>query len=397
MSKSTRYTLNYTLINMSYFACFCGIHAYAAVFLLGRGFSNTTIGILLAVANIISVLLQPITAGYIDKYKQYTNKKVSIACAAIMAVLCVGLYFVQNTYAVFYFYLLVYSLQMIYQPLIMAMSFEYNAKGAGINFGLARGLGSCGFAITSAFIGNAVVALGVDSLQIINVIMLLIGIFMLAIFVLPEDDGENYVNQNNMGNEAVNGDIYQKDEALKSNIDQKNEVVKGNVSVDYVNQAGHNSLIDFIKYYPFFALFVLAGTCMFFAHNALNDYLIQFNKNIFFDTNLCDCFQICLFQKCIYHQLCVFSYLFQIITPIGGDERIMGYMVMMAAALELPTMSFFTRLEKRFGCKNLLMLSGIMFTVKTLIMLIAPNVFVAFISQSDSCLRYVYSRQCVFC
>lgn len=341
MKKSAKYTLNYTLINMSYFACYCGIHAYAAVFLLGRGFSNTAIGILLAVSNILSVLLQPVAAGYIDKYKQFTNKKVSIACAAAMVVLCALLYFVQNFYAVFIIYLLTYSLQMIYQPLIMAMSFEYNARGAGINFGLARGLGSCGFALTSAFVGNVVVALGVDSIQIMNVVMLLIGILMLGIFVLPAGD---YVNQD----KGKDGDGYvnqKEDEGLVN-------VADGEEDKNYVNHSGHNSLISFIKYYPYFSLFVLAGTCMFFGHNALNDYLIQ------------------------------------IITPLGGNEAIMGYMVMMAASLELPTMSFFTRLEKKFGCRNLLILSGIMFTVKTLIMLLAPNIFVAFISQACQIAAY---------
>lgn len=322
--KPWQNTLNYTLINMAYFACFCGVHAYASVYLLNRGFSNTAIGILLAVANILSVLLQPAVAGYIDKYKRFTNRKVSIVCASIMAVLCALLYFITNFTAVFIVYIIVYSIQMIYQPLLMAMSFEYNNAGAGINFGLARGLGSCGFAITSAFLGNILVDFGISSLQIVNVMMLLAGILMLLIFVMPE------------GGENAGGAL---DKRLTTFEDEK-------------KTGGHDSLISFIKNYPFFSLFVLAGTCMFFSHNALNDYLIQ------------------------------------IIQPLGGDERIMGYMVMMAAMLELPTMALFTRLEKKFGCEKLLILSGIMFLIKTLLMLLAQNVVVAFLSQACQMLAY---------
>lgn len=312
-------TLNYTLINVMYFAAYCGVHAYTSVFLLGRGFSNTSIGIILALSNIFSVILQPAVAGYIDKYKKLTNRLVSMSCAAIMILLCISLYFVRGKAVIFVLYALVYTIQMVYQPLIMAMSFEYNSAGDKINFGLARGLGSCGFAVTSVIVGNILVNSDVSVLQIINIISLIVGIFALFIFTKPEND------------EDKDSEVQFETSALDN---------------------GRNNLIGFIKYYPGFMLFVLAGTCMFFAHNALNDYI------------------------------------YQIITPIGGNERIMGYMVMMAAFLELPTMALFSRVEKKVGCKNLLMLSGVMFAVKALIMLLARSIFVAFISQACQMLAY---------
>ena len=73
-------TFEYTVINATYFAAFSGVHAYASVFLLAKGFSNTMIGVILALANIVSVLLQPIMACFIDKYTNITNRKVSIFC-----------------------------------------------------------------------------------------------------------------------------------------------------------------------------------------------------------------------------------------------------------------------------------------------------------------------------
>ena len=48
------WTFRYSLINVTYFAAFCTVHAYAAVYLLANGFTNTQVGILLALANIIS-------------------------------------------------------------------------------------------------------------------------------------------------------------------------------------------------------------------------------------------------------------------------------------------------------------------------------------------------------
>lgn len=306
-------TAHYTLINIMYFAAFSGVHAYAAVFLLDRGFSNTSIGLLLALANVLSVILQPLVAGWIDRYGIFTNRRVSVFCAACCAAACAGLILVRGIAVVFILFALLYMLQMVYQPLIQAMYFEYTAMGDRINFGLARGLGSCGFALASAVIGSLLAQKGISVLQIANLIMFCVGILMLLTFKAPA--GAKQLSR-----------------------------IKETEPRD-VQAAGHNSFFAFVKHYPLFMLFVLAGTFLFFEHNALNDYLIQ------------------------------------IITPLGGDETTMGSMVMVAALLELPAMAGFAALEKRIGVKKILLFSAIMFTVKTLIMLFASSVFMAYLSQ----------------
>ena len=70
-----KWTIRYTLLNATYFVAFCTIHACAAVYLLANGFSNTEVGILLAVANILSAVLQPFVAGIIDKPGPLTNRR----------------------------------------------------------------------------------------------------------------------------------------------------------------------------------------------------------------------------------------------------------------------------------------------------------------------------------
>ncbi|MCQ2082168.1 MAG: MFS transporter [Lachnospiraceae bacterium] len=312
-------TFQYTIINVAYFAAYSGVHAYAAVFLLDKGFTNTMIGVVIAMANILSVLLQPVAASFIDKYTGITNRKVSILCALGCMACCISLYFVTGIAMVFGIYVLLFTLQMVYQPLIQALSFEYNAMGDGINFGLARGLGSCGFAVTSAIIGTVLGSYGISSLQIINVIAFLVGILMMFAFTAPK-----------------NADI---------------DVVSSKTSDGDVDEA-HGSFISFVKYYPMFMLFVVGGTFLFYEHNALNDYLIQ------------------------------------IITPLGGDESIMGNMVMVAAFLELPAMAGFVWLEKKFGVFKILAFSGIMFTVKTVLMLLASNLIMVYLSQACQIFAY---------
>ena len=96
MKKNQFWTVRYALINATYFAAFCGVHAYASVFLLHHGFTNTQIGILLAVANVLSVLIQPVIAGVIDKKGKLTNRNVSIFSTVSMMILSVLLFVIRT-------------------------------------------------------------------------------------------------------------------------------------------------------------------------------------------------------------------------------------------------------------------------------------------------------------
>lgn len=311
--KKQFWTLRYIIINATYFAVYSGIHAYSSVFLLEKGFSNTLIGITLALANILSVIFQPLVAGLIDKQGKLTNRNVSMASTALILIGSILLLMIKNgIVAIFIIFALIYMVQMVYQPIITAMYFEYEAAGCHIYYGLARGLGSAGFAVTSVFTGMAIGKFGVSILMILDIIFLTIALIVLFFFKKP---------------------------AVKASEPAKDEVA-------------HNNLFSFIKTYPGFMLFVLGAVCFFFAHNAINDYMIQ------------------------------------IITPLGGTEAQMGTAVFIAAILELPTMALIDKVMKKISCRNLLLIAGTAFLIKTLLMLIAPNMAVVYISQAMQMFAY---------
>lgn len=307
------WTLRYIIINATYFAVYSGIHAYASVFLLEKGFSNTLIGITLALANVLSVIFQPITAGLIDKQGKLTNRNVSMASTAILLAGSVLLLLIRNgIVAIFIIFALIYTVQMVYQPILTAMYFEYEAAGCHIYYGLARGLGSAGFAVVSFFSGRAIGRFGVSILMILDIIFLSIALVVLFFFKKPS--------------------------AKPVEVSDK--------------EVAHNNPFSFIKTYPGFMLFVLGAVCFFFAHNAINDFM------------------------------------FQIIEPLGGTEASMGTAVFIAALLELPTMALIDKLMKKISCQNLLLISGVAFLVKTLLMLIAPNMVIVYLSQAMQMFAY---------
>ena len=312
--KRRFWTLRYIIINATYFAVYSGIHAYASVFLLEKGFSNTLIGITLALANILSVIFQPFVAGLIDKQGKLTNRNVSMASTALLLIGSVLLLLIKSGIVViFIIFALIYTVQMVYQPILTAMYFEYEAAGCHIYYGLARGLGSCGFAVVSVFTGMAIGRFGVNILMILDIIFLTIALVVLYFFKKP----------------AVTSQASSEE-----------------------TEVAHNNLIVFTKTYPAFMLFVVAGVCFFFAHNAINDYMIQ------------------------------------IITPLGGTEASMGTAVFIAALLELPTMALIDKIMKKISVKNLLLISATAFLIKTLLMLVAPNMAVVYISQAMQMFAY---------
>lgn len=322
MGDKKFWTLRYTLINMTYFAAFCTLHAYAAVYLLANGFSNTEVGILLAVANITSAICQPLIAGIIDKPGALTNRRFILIAVTVIMLGSILLFFVgDNKPVIFIIYALIYMMQFTYQPVMTALCFEYMKAGCNIYYGLARGLGSASFAVTSAFIGGLVEKKGVSILLLINVITMLLSVIIVFTFKKPEG-------------------------AVESTDDENAK------SLETSAKTAHNNFIDFTRTYPAFMLFLVGTICFYFAHNMINDFMIQ------------------------------------IIRHLGGGEKQLGYSNFLQAILELPVMAVIGVVLKKISSNKLLAISGAAFFVKILILVFATNMIHMYISQSFQLFAY---------
>lgn len=320
-NKNGFWTLRYTLINALYFAAFCTIHALAAVYLLANGFSNTEVGILLAVANITSALCQPIIAGIIDKPGWLTNRRFIII--AVMIIMCGSLLLMvshDNKILIFVVYAIIYMIQFAYQPVMTALYFEYEKAGCKIYYGLARGLGSASFAVTSAFMGGLVEKRGVGILLIINVITMVLSAIVVFTFKKPEVEP------------VANGSDKNSDNAN--------------------NVEAHNNFINFVKTYPAFAVFLIGTICFYFAHNMINDFMIQIIRNL------------------------------------GGGEKELGYSNFLQAILELPVMALIGFVLKKISSGKMLVFSGAAFFVKILILIFATSMVGMYTSQSFQLFAY---------
>lgn len=318
MNKKVLWTTGYAFLNIAYFAAFCTVHACAAVFLMDRGFTNTQVGILLATANITSALFQPFIADVIDKKGWLTNRRfILISCIVILTGSVLLRFITDSKPVIFIVYALIYMIQFAYQPVMTALCFEYRKKGCDIVYGLARGLGSAGFAVTSAFIGRAVEAKGADLLPAVTVIIMAVSAAA-VFFYRPAGEEE------------------------------AGEPAEGTAGTE----EAHGKVTDFFREYPAFFLFVIASICFFFAHNMINDFMIQ------------------------------------IIRALGGGETELGYSNFLQAILELPVMALIGFVLRKVSPAKLLVFSGAAFFVKILILIFAQNMVWMFVSQSFQLFAY---------
>ena len=316
-SSGILWTIRYILINATYFAAFCTIHACAAVFLLGNGFSNTEVGVLLAIANILSAIVQPVIAGIIDKQGALTNRRfILISVMTILAGSVILLFSTNNKLVIFPVFALIYMIQFAYQPVMTALCFEYQKAGCRIMYGLARGLGSASFAVTSAFIGGLIEEQGIRILLYINIIVMVLSAILVFTFKKPE-----------------NTDASASESAAKDG-------------------SRSSSLPAFINTYPAFSLFLVGVVCFFFAHNMINDFMIQIIRNL------------------------------------GGAEKELGYANFLQAILELPVMALIGLILKKFTSRALLLFSGVAFLIKIIILIFSTNMGHMYLSQSCQLFAY---------
>jgi len=324
-------TPRYALIQGSFWGSFCIIFAYASVYLLSKGYSNSQIGVVIAVAGGVSACLQPAVANYADCQKRGTLRwMISIGAMIIIGVSAVLLIPGMHFIVIGIFYGVVVAGLQVLTPLIYAIGMECINYGIPVNFGLARGIGSMAYAAVSYVAGVLVTRFSSNVIPMMIIFFYLLLIIASLTFKFPENSQADKV-------------LHKDEESL---IDDVNEdIIAGRDNSLEINQK------FFSRYRKFFVLLV-GVTFSFISHNLLNNYM---------------------FQVMEYH---------------GGGSSEMGTALAIAATIELPTMLGFSLLIKRVRSNTLIKVSGTFFMIKALLTLLAPNVFGIYIAQITQLLGF---------
>lgn len=248
MDSRKSLNIKYMASQIFYFGAFAAMMGYASVYLLYKGFSNSTIGIILSLCSILAVFMQPALASFADNHKNIEIRKIINTIVAIAIILSVALLVIPtNQTLIFILIVAIFSLETTIMPLINTLAFIFEKYGIQINFGIARGLGSVAYALTSMALGYIVEWFSPDLLPICYVVFNALLFIVVHLFVLPKNA------------QIVNADEESETEAE----------VQENVS-----------LLKFASKYKKFIVFLLGFVLVYFAHTIINNFFIQIVTNV---------------------------------------------------------------------------------------------------------------------
>jgi len=153
-------TSAYCLIQFIYWTCGCIAIGFASAFLGKIGYSNSSIGLISASSSVMGFVLMVSVSQYVDikggnaVYPALITS-ISTQVAALLLVFIIRI----PCLAVSISYIVFMSITHLINTLISKLYMDLKKAGYEINFGIARGLGSLGYALTSLFAGSMLVSI----------------------------------------------------------------------------------------------------------------------------------------------------------------------------------------------------------------------------------------------
>lgn len=252
ISNNLKYTIKYSAVHCFYWSISCSSLNFASVFLLSRHFSNGQIGLVLALANVFGVVFQPAIAAFADKTHKISMKNLAVILVGAAGVLAAARFFLSGLFWVLAL-LLVLELTILFtlQPLVNFLGMQMINEGVGINFGLARGLGSMAFAVLSVALGFLVEHFSTDFLPAMSTafyVLLGIGIY-------------TFTNKRHAKPE-------------------ENDSERKTVEIKEKSEGKPDGFFSFILHNKKFCILIIAVSLTFCSHFMINNYLIQVTKNV---------------------------------------------------------------------------------------------------------------------
>ena len=195
MDQSKSINVRYSMLQGIYFVGFCTVMGYAAVYLGSIGMSSSLIGIVLAIANILTSIAQPVLGGFVDK-SNISMKKVLMIMFGLCSILSVLLMFASRvTFLAAALFVAVSTILYTTMPLVNSLAFAFQKQGIDVKFGVARGIGSVAYALASLVLGNVVKAVS-PTLMPLAYIVIFLGILpLIRSFKMPEAEVDEVIEE----------------------------------------------------------------------------------------------------------------------------------------------------------------------------------------------------------
>lgn len=147
---------------------------YAVSVFRERGLAEDKIGICLAVAPLVSIVVQPAVATLADRIVDKIPLKYIASILLVFSILgnFIWIYAERsNILSLMVFAIFGATIYSI-SPLYSSMAIQFSENGHSINFSVGRGIGSLLYAVASVLFGWVIDEFGIDALLFINILIL---------------------------------------------------------------------------------------------------------------------------------------------------------------------------------------------------------------------------------
>lgn len=184
MKKSNYKFLTYTLIQITQWMTYSIFMGNTSMYLLDHKFSNTDIGILIAITGLMCTILQPLIAGYADRPESISLKNIMLIICSIGLVFSILLILTFNSSKLIQalFFLVSMIMVQLFAPFVNALAITGEEPLSNTAYSISRGFGSLLFSISTFIIGHAVARMGSLFMDLYAVVMYIFMIIVLFIF-----------------------------------------------------------------------------------------------------------------------------------------------------------------------------------------------------------------------
>ncbi|WP_242826990.1 MFS transporter [Butyrivibrio sp. MC2013] len=328
-------SFRYILLNGNFWSFFCVGAGFLSLFLAGRGMTPSLIGIFTAVFSLLAVIIQPLLGNLADHHSFFNWRRMIVFISIPVMIGSILLIPLKGMMAGGFIMGMILMLSHAIMPFISSADYYYNSIGRRTNYGIARAIGSGGFALMSYIIGLLSDSYGSEVLPVMAMIFSCILIVnALTMPWLGTASVKEHTNPASPEDEDIAGNNA-------GDMDQK-----------VTGLANKTSAPLFLAKYPGFSLMLLAVLFMYFSHNTVATYLIQ------------------------------------VIEELGGGSEELGKALALQAGVEIPVLFLIVPLKKRLGVDKLMIVAGFGYLIKAILYASSYSITFIYISQLGQMLSF---------
>ena len=283
----------YGCIHGSYWMSYGIIASFSSAFLLTRGYSNSDIGLILALGSIVSVIAQPFTADLADRSKRISLIGITqIISTAILAFTAVTFFITGKMLALSVVFVMMVAGNAVLQPLFNSLAFKLEESGIHIYFGATRSIGSLAYSVLCAFLGVLVERYSGQIIPVFGVVIM--AALLLALSVTKRLFRKACAQRDaSLGNSSAGGFDTEKNSrgqldaeiAFAGNVEAAEERFTEAVCISAVEErlADGNeeiNLLEFVKRNKLFVIAHIGIAGIFFSNSVYNNFMLQIAQSV---------------------------------------------------------------------------------------------------------------------